>query len=63
MSRVFQCDQCSAVQELATFEVLQLTDELDEDGDQMTVLLHLCSPTCLADFAMAMTLDFPEEPE
>ncbi len=63
MSRVFICDQCDTRQDMATFEVCQLTDELDEDGDQITVLLHLCSAQCLADFAMGMTLDFPEEPE
>jgi hypothetical protein len=44
-----------------TFRVRQAVDELDDDGDPVVVVLDICSAGCLSDFAMGLTLDFPED--
>ncbi len=61
--RAYVCDHCQAVNETTVFEVCQAIDEFDEDGDQITITLHLCSTACLTGYAMGLSLDFPEEPE
>lgn len=62
MSIPFHCDACDYRQASALpFEVIQITDETDDDGDQVIEVLHLCSAQCLSDFAMGLSLDFPEE--
>lgn len=61
MARLFACDQCGYQQETPLpFEVVQHIDELDDDGEQMTETLDLCSAQCLSDFAMGLSLDFPD---
>ena len=42
------------------FTVAQITREENDDGDVLEVTLHLCSAQCLSDFAMGLSLDFPE---
>jgi len=48
------------VNETTVFELCQALDEYDEDGDQISITLHLCSTTCLTGYAMGLSLDFPE---
>lgn len=62
MSRFYICDECEteSVDNFA-FELTQICDELDEDGDQEIVILHLCSAACLVNYAMTLVIDFPDE--
>lgn len=60
--RPFVCDQCSYSQPTPLpFEVTQRLDEFDDDGNQLAQTLDLCSAQCLSDFAMGLSLDFPDE--
>lgn len=56
MTKAFVCDHCEGTYPTVPFELVQSTDEVDEDGDQIDLLLHLCSVACLADFAMSLSL-------
>lgn len=58
--KAYICDQCGDTQESVPFELCQSTDEEDEDGDQITLLLHLCSTECLANYAMSLSLLFSD---
>jgi hypothetical protein len=63
MSHLWVCDNCQYQQATALpYEVIQITDETDDDGTALVETLHLCSSQCLSDFAMGLSLDFPEEP-
>lgn len=60
----WRCDQCGYQQETPLpFEVTQITDDTDDDGIALVEVLHLCSAQCLSDFAMGLSLDFPDEGE
>ena len=55
------CDECQYTQpEPLPFAVKQITDETDDDGYTIVLTLHLCSAACLCNFAMGLTLDYPE---
>jgi hypothetical protein len=60
MSHLYVCDQlCGYQQETPlAFQVVQRTDDLDDDGNPELVELHLCSAQCLSNYAMGLTLDF-----
>ena len=63
MTRLFACDAegCSYQQETPLpFQVTQRLDEEGEDGAQVEVVFDLCGGVCLTNFAMALSLDFPE---
>lgn len=56
------CDQCGHQQEeWLPFKLYQVTDEFDDDDESIVLTLYLCSAKCLADYAMGLTLDFPDE--
>lgn len=62
MSRLYLCDQCEDTDtDPMTFALRQICDETDDNGDTVTLYLHLCSATCLANYAMSLTLDFPDD--
>lgn len=62
MAVVHQCDQCLYQQpDPLPFVVTQAVDELDDEGNQVVVTLDLCSAQCLSDFAMGLSLDFPDQ--
>jgi len=62
VSTLHRCDQCGYHQDTPLpFEVAQQTQDLDEDGDPITLIYDLCSAQCLSDFAMGLSLDFPDE--
>ena len=61
MARPYVCDGCAYQQETPLpFQVTQRLDELDDDGAQVEVVFDMCSAQCLSDFAMGLSLDFPE---
>jgi len=64
MTTLFQCDagECLYQQETPLpFAVTQITRELDDNGEPITVAYDLCSAQCLSDLAMGLSLDFPDE--
>ena len=62
MSRLHRCDQCAYSQETdLPFELAQQTQELDDDGNPTVVTYDLCSAQCLADLAMGLSLDYPDD--
>ena len=62
MAVVHQCDQCNYQQPTPLpFTVTQITDELDDDGEPVTITLDLCTAQCLSDLAMGLSLDFPDD--
>lgn len=59
MTVLYRCDQCGFVQdEPLAFRLEQITDEVDDDGDPIMVLFHLCSAQCLANLSTGLALDF-----
>lgn len=59
---LYQCDQCSDMSPAPMlFEVTQITDETGDDGTPVTVVLHLCDAKCLSDYAMGLSLDYPDD--
>ena len=60
MSRVYVCDHCEGHMDDPTFEVMELTDEVDEDGDAVYGEWHLCTVQCLSTWAMSRALDSPK---
>ena len=62
MATLHRCDQCGYSQETdLPFEVRQITQELDDDEQPIGVAYDLCSAQCLADLAMGLSLDYPDE--
>ena len=62
MATLHRCDHCGYSQETALpFDVRQITQELDDNDDPVAVTYDLCSAQCLADLAMGLSLDFPDE--
>jgi len=62
VTTLHRCDGCGYAQETGLpFEVLQQTQEVDADDAPVTVTYDLCSAQCLADLAMGLSLDFPDE--
>jgi hypothetical protein len=62
VATLHRCDQCGYSQETPLpFDVHQVTLELDFNDDPVTVTYDLCSAQCLADLAMGLSLDFPDE--
>ena len=62
MAVAYVCDQCAYQQETPLpFQVAQQTRDLDDEGDPVCLEFDLCSAQCLCDFAMGLSLDFPEE--
>lgn len=60
--RLWKCDECGHIQESPLpFAVKQITDETDDDDFPIVVALHLCSAGCLCNFAMGLTLDYPDD--
>lgn len=61
MSRWYVCDHCEAEQqEPFPFELTQINDELDDDGDQTVEIHHFCSAACLCGRSMELAMDYPE---
>lgn len=60
--RLFQCDQCEELSDSMPFELMQVCEEVDDDGEQVVLVLHLCTTQCLSNFAMALALDLPDLP-
>lgn len=60
MSRVYECDQCHGQADSVPFELMQVCEELDDDGEQVVQILHLCTTQCLCNYAMALALDLPD---
>ena len=64
MTTLHRCDQCGYSQETdLPFDVRQVTAEVDDDDAPVTVTYDLCSAQCLADLAMGLSLDFPDDEE
>lgn len=62
MATLFARDQCGYSQPTPLpFEVRQRTDEVDDDGETVTLVFDLCGGECLTNLAMGLSLDFPEE--
>lgn len=61
MSKAFICDQCEGVEQYMPFEVVQVTDEFDDDGDPVEQLLHFCTARCLCNFAMGLAMTFESD--
>jgi len=62
VATLHRCDHCGYAQETdLPFDVRQITQELDDNDDPVTVTYDLCSAQCLADLAMGLSLDFPDE--
>jgi DsbC/DsbD-like thiol-disulfide interchange protein len=62
VATLHRCDQCGYSQETSLpFDVRQATAELDDNDETVTVTYDLCSAQCLADLAMGLSLDFPDD--